>query len=105
MVAVFCCGVDPASSYQECILYSSTIDYGLEALIYLVNEGWGVAKIRYFDGDCSAWMDLPIDAFDGEPIWVPLEPCNRSGYRFLRPKIEPAFSCQTNNWTASFIDV
>lgn len=65
--------INGQSRYGEYIYYPSTSELCFGLLSDLVSRGWQLLTVHYgeMDEGYLTWIELPADAFDGEPLQEP----------------------------------
>ena len=85
MVLICFTAIDPHSHYRQHSCYAYTLDMCFEMLSGLTNHGWRLLTVNYGvmkDGDLT-WVELPVEAFDGEPLQEPLKTLQREWEQIL----------------------
>jgi hypothetical protein len=70
----------------EYSFYSSSSEQCFEALSGLVSQGWQLLTVHYGemnDEYLTCWVELPVEAFDGEPLQEPLMTLQREWEQVL----------------------
>lgn len=75
MYAFFILCTDDNGKYYNSQFRSTTIEAGFDGLTQLAREGWRLRYIRCLDqDDCYGnWIDLPVEAFDEQPMFATLQ--------------------------------
>jgi hypothetical protein len=74
---------------HECSCCASTFEVCLEAPTGVVQNGWKLIRVRYRDLEdrYARWWDLPIEAFDGQPMQSPVSQLQQQWEHVLAERI------------------
>lgn len=72
-LVIFSC-ISPELYTHECSCCASTFEICLDAPASVVRKGWKLVRVRYRDLEDrhARWSDLPVEAFDGQPMQTPV---------------------------------
>jgi hypothetical protein len=73
MITLLLSGISSQNRYCECSIDSHDIGICLESLNILIQLGWKIEKAKLHDQQTGSLLNLPVEAFDGQPIVKHLE--------------------------------
>jgi len=68
MVLLVFTAINPQGEYREQSYGDHDVESCFDQLSELVNRGWHLVSINYFDMDSAMAIELPTAAFDGTPM-------------------------------------